>query len=362
MFLREVTFEDYTKIKKLVTKSKKNIQDYESWKKIWSTNPLLKKGYKIPLGWIIEKNQEVVGYLGNFPKVLKHNDKEYLASCITTWVVDDQYRSVSILLINQFFNQKEIDIFICTTAKSAVNKIWKALGAMEMPLVSCQEVEFVILNSKKFINGYIKKKFNLPNFFTYLFILLFKMTFIHKLNFRHFSKINHNYKILDRVDEDIHAFLKKIDANNYRIKENKNKDWLSWNIERRILDKEVWSVKIFDKNSIIGYCLCIGENLNHIDLKRVYLADLEILDENNTEAFKDLIKISILESKKRNYDVIEFKNLNNYKKKFLKKFNFFKRKFKSNPYLYKFKENSKNFTYQDHDLWDISLLDGDNLF
>ena len=47
MLLREVTFEDYTKIKKLVTRSKKNIQDYETWKKIWSTNPLLKEGYKI---------------------------------------------------------------------------------------------------------------------------------------------------------------------------------------------------------------------------------------------------------------------------------------------------------------------------
>ena len=63
----------------------------------------------------------------------------------TTWVVNTKYRSTSLLLLTEYFKQNNIDIFINTTANYETYKIWKAMGANSVPLLSCQEIEFQII-------------------------------------------------------------------------------------------------------------------------------------------------------------------------------------------------------------------------
>ena len=89
MNIREIRFSDYKEISKVVRKNGLEIYSYEYWKNLWLDNPyykIMKK--KWSKGWVLEKDNKIVGYLGNFPM-------EYFLFGRKSW------------------NRKIIDVFIC---------------------------------------------------------------------------------------------------------------------------------------------------------------------------------------------------------------------------------------------------------
>ena len=71
MKIRELVLSDYKKIRHLVLKYGMNIQTSDNWKKTWTSNPQIKKGLKIPKGWVAIKHNKIIGVLENFPKLFK---------------------------------------------------------------------------------------------------------------------------------------------------------------------------------------------------------------------------------------------------------------------------------------------------
>ena len=61
--------------------------------KDWENSAANKK--KWAKGWIIEKNQKVVGHVGNFPMNYFLNKKAYVCAVLNGWVVDKKFRSHS---------------------------------------------------------------------------------------------------------------------------------------------------------------------------------------------------------------------------------------------------------------------------
>ena len=362
MKIRELVLSDYKKIRHLVLKYGMNIQTSDNWKKTWTTNPQIKKGLKIPKGWVAIKHNKIIGVLENFPKLFKVKRRLLKIACKSTWVVEKKYRSYSMLLLNKYFNQKNVDLFLCTTANFNVNKIMTAKGAYENPTKSCSEVEFIILNTYKIIKAFfIKKKISRFNFLVQTINFIFNIFFYSKLNFKNILKVKKKYKIVNFCDKESMSFL----TNNYfyknKVGEFRDKTWLNWNLNIRKYNKEIWTIKSYHKNKLSGCCICIGETEQKLKVKRVFLANIRVLNVKN-EIFDDLIKICILEAKNRNYDILEFKNLNEVLKKKMGKYNFLKRKFINNPYLFKFKNNKFNLFCKNKKIWETSLLDGDILF
>ena len=115
---------------------------------------------------------------------------------------------------------------------------------------------------------------------------------------------------------------------------------------------------------LVGFSICFGENNTQINLRKCSFSFIFLNNEKNENYFDCLIKLSIKEANKRNYDIIEFRNLNLIYKNYLKKFLFFKRKYKHNPYLYKLNKNKFDSSsyLNNKENWSISLLDGDILF
>ena len=157
------------------------------------------------------------------------------------------------------------------------------------------------------------------------------------------------------------SFLTKNYFYKNKAGEFRDKTWLNWNLNIRKYNKEIWTIKSYHKNKLSGCCICIGETDQKLKVKRVFLVNIRVLNVKN-EIFDDLIKICILEAKNRNYDILEFKNLNEVLKKKMLKYNFLKRKFINNPYLFKFKNNKFNLFCKNKKIWETSLLDGDILF
>src|SRR5437870_12095646 len=96
---------------------------YEEWKHLWINNPAyIRLQESLPIGWVLEcETKQIVGYLGNIPLFYELRGQRFLASAAHAQVVDSRYRSYSLLLLNQYFSQKAIELFLNATVATAAS-------------------------------------------------------------------------------------------------------------------------------------------------------------------------------------------------------------------------------------------------
>ena len=101
---------------------------FKRWVNLWKKNPSLKNNkIKWIKGWVIEKNNKIVGHIGHFPMQYFLNKKPYLCSVMYGWAVDKQFRSLSIVLLKRYFSQTYVDFFLATNLNETSSKIMKML-------------------------------------------------------------------------------------------------------------------------------------------------------------------------------------------------------------------------------------------
>ena len=130
MTIRKANLNDYEKIKSLHIRNRLKILDKNKWISLWKDNPLINNSKEnFPIGWVLEQNSQVVGFIGNIVKEYYLRNKRVLVACSHAWVVDEKFRLDSIRLMNIFFLQDYIDIFITTTPNKTTEKFFLRYGA-----------------------------------------------------------------------------------------------------------------------------------------------------------------------------------------------------------------------------------------
>ena len=160
MLIREVNFEDSLKIKDLTNRNNIEIYDKFDWKKVWKENPYLKKNnIKWFLGWLIEDDEKnIVGHIGSLPTQYYYNSISYNGAVMSCWIVDEKYRHYSMELMRRNIAQKNIDFSIVTSANSKTESALTAFDWRKIPVKKYNEKLHIILNLKKVIDSYLKKK------------------------------------------------------------------------------------------------------------------------------------------------------------------------------------------------------------
>jgi len=156
--LREVSFEDYETVDALKLRWGLTSDTLENWNRLWHRNPALERiQTRLPIGWVLEAEGKVVGYLGNIVFLYRFGDRTLVAATSSGFVVEPAYRAVSISLIAAFYRQKSIDLFIATTAIESVGKIARAFKSDPLPQPDYETVMFWVLRPYPFVKAVLKK-------------------------------------------------------------------------------------------------------------------------------------------------------------------------------------------------------------
>ena len=90
--IREASFDDYEQITSLISRNGLGTRTRDRWEHLWSNNPVYKKLTNWPIGWVVEQNSEIVGYLGNIPLTYHLNGCEIFASGLHAFSLDESHR------------------------------------------------------------------------------------------------------------------------------------------------------------------------------------------------------------------------------------------------------------------------------
>jgi len=363
MHIREVNFEDYIKIKSLVNRYNLQIYDKLNWEKMWKENPYLKKNnIKWCPGWIIEDGANIVGHIGNLPTQYYYNSIPYNGSIICCWVVDEKYRYHSIKLVHKYMSQKNIDFYIGTTANLKTANTLTAFGWKKMPVKNYNEKLYIILNLRKVIDSYLKKKkISISTLINNIIFYLSYIIFFNKINFWKKFETKNQVFVYNKFNSKFDNFwdkLKKNNKNTFML--NRSSEWINWHLNHQFENNKTLIITEEQNGQIIGYSVCLFKNIDNINLKKATLLDLVSLN-NNHETYFNLLLHSIKESKKKDCHLFEIVGFNNEKREIMNSIKPFVRKNPFCPFYFKSNNSKLNEILLNKNSWDPSELDGDSI-
>ncbi|MHB8540553.1 MAG: hypothetical protein ACYDCD_06385 [Candidatus Acidiferrales bacterium] len=156
--LREALLSDFGVVTELKRRWGLSADSFENWKRLWRRNPALERMLaERPIGWILEAEGAVVGYLGNISLLYRYGDRTLTAVTGSGFVVEPAYRAVSISLVAAFYRQRSVDLYLTTTAIEAVGKIARAFKSVPLPQADYGTVLFWVLQPYPFAQAVMKK-------------------------------------------------------------------------------------------------------------------------------------------------------------------------------------------------------------
>jgi hypothetical protein len=157
--LREATFEDYPQIAVLSIRYGLRVRRYEEWADLWTTNPAyLQLGGKWPIGWVLHRGNEIVGYIGNIPALYELQRRTLLTALGCCWVVDAPYRGYSILLMDKFLTQNSPELFLGSRANAEASNVLDVLGASRVPVGQWDRTTYWITAYHAFATEWLRRK------------------------------------------------------------------------------------------------------------------------------------------------------------------------------------------------------------
>lgn len=149
--IRNVEDKDLVPLSKILSKvfpffTQKNwLSVFAYW---WSTNPSYSD--QITRGWLVEKDEVIVGFLGNIPVNIMVHGEVKLAVAANSWYLDPAIRGIySISMFNEFMKQKNIQVFLYKSGDDSFIEFLSRYHFKEYILPKFQRDFIYIIDKKK---------------------------------------------------------------------------------------------------------------------------------------------------------------------------------------------------------------------
>ncbi len=158
--LREARYSDASPIAALLQRNgiaEASARD-DDWSLLWRENPVVRDQPSVPIGWVIDDNGRIIGYLGNVPLYYHYQGRRLTAAAARGLAVDEAYRSCSMKLVAAFFSQKSVDLLLNTTANAAAGAVFQLCKAKKVHQPGADVALFWILDPRAVAQSVLRKR------------------------------------------------------------------------------------------------------------------------------------------------------------------------------------------------------------
>jgi hypothetical protein len=277
--IREAFFRDYEQVAMLQARYGLQNKSYEDWTHLWVNNPAYHEFQRdwVP-GWVLENETgKIIGYLGNIPLVYLLSGRRLRVSTSYAWVVDEAYRSYSPWLLEEYFCQKKIDLYLNTTVSDQALQAYSQYGSLQVPIGSWDKTAFAITNHRGFAESALRRR-GTP-FHSVLSIPLSAALYCRDVFKCTAPGKNIDLELCTEFDERFEVFWHEL----MRVKHNellglRSREVLQWHFGPALARNEVWIVAHTQASRITAYAIFVRHDKPNMGLKRMQLADFQSLD------------------------------------------------------------------------------------
>jgi hypothetical protein len=358
---RQATFDDYDEIALLATRYGLEPETREDWIHLWVNNPVYHQLPNWPIGWVFEnEDKRIVAYIGNVPRQYEIGGQRLTVAASRAWVVDHPYRSYSLLLLNQFFKQKRVDLFLDTTVNAEASKPHEVFRALRVPLGTWNEAAFWITKYRDFSACLLAmKEFRGTSWLRYPLSvgLLVSDRMEGKFWKTNFDRVEANFCC--QFDKRFEDFWQQLRHNfPRRLHANRSREMLEWHFKRPLENGKAWVLTVDRGSALAAYAIFLRRDNSAFSLKRMRLVDFQVLG-GNTEFLRSLIFHALARCRREGIHMLECIGFTPDKQRVIEALAPHRRKLSSWRYFYKATNRQLAQTLEDPEVWDPSCFDGD---
>jgi hypothetical protein len=359
VILRLATFDDYAGVNDLMQRHGLETKAFEEWKHIWEYNPVLtKRTEPWPIGWALENNSKLVGFLANIPTFYSCSGRRWLVTTASGWVVDEPHRARSIALLARYFLQKDVDLFLNTTARIEAGKVFEAFKAKRMPLSSYEDALFWITAPRAVVRGFLIKRsipgagpLSLP-----LGLAMMAVLFLRSSKIPQFGAVREIASFDARFD----VFWNELRQRSTKLVSWRDAETLNWHFKYALAGKRARILILEANDTLVAYAVLYRQDSPGLGLKRYRLADFQCLDNSETEhAFGALLGHSLGLCRQEGVHMVEAIGFSPEKRAAFESFAPLRRKMDCWPFYFKSRQPEVETALSTASVWDPCIYDGD---
>ena len=356
MKIREATYKDLEDIKTLCIRNGLRVTKINE--EVWKNHPSINDFVDVPIGWVLEnESKKIVGVILNLFMTYQLNGKNYKASVVSTWAVDDNYRSDSMNLIFKWIYQKNVDLLVDNRRTERSSKILKSFKFKNVPTKDYEKIIYWVLDYPNFIKSAIKKKLKIQigpiSIIPAAILRFYDLVMNRNKNFY----LNKKTIEVESFDKKFDSFWNKLPKNNKFMAE-RNSSSLEWHFGRGIKKKIISVLTLSNENNLNGYIVIMRSDNKEIGLKRMKIADIQT-SSNIEEDTNNLIANAIAYARKQGVHILELTGFGKKIREQALKTNPYVRTLSYSPFFYKIMSEKLKNVFSDDIEWDASLFDGD---
>jgi len=274
--IRETRPDDYNQIAALHRRNRLLIPPFEQWMSFWIGNPAYQPE-QCPWGWVLEtESGRIAGSIGNIPLHCEFQGRIVRTATAYGWVVDEDYRSYSVMILNRFIRQDGVDLFVFATVGDQAEPIYRnGLQLSRVPVGAWNRCAFWITNYRGFSRSVLAHH-NLPG----------SLMFPTALGFSAWDTIRgksiprglqgYQAEFCPAFDSRFDEFWDALRRDQpHRLLAVRSRETLEWHFQHNLASLRILTASV--KSRIVACAICTRLDNPALELKRVRLVDFQAL-------------------------------------------------------------------------------------
>jgi len=300
--LRETTFEDFEQISRLERRFDVGRKTFDDWQSLWTANPAYRSRRGWPIGWVLDHDGRIVGSLGNIPVDYELDGRTIMAAAGRSWVTDPEYRGYAVMLMEEFFQQENVDLFLSTTVNHKAQGAFSTFGVQPLPAGRWDHSAFWITNYRGFARAFAASRgWRIPAGLAAP-ALLAKQTFCG-------SPLNagRNLAVWQEMgfDERFDAFWDELrERKRGALLGVRSREALDWHFHSALAKRRLWILTIQERGQIAAYSIFCRKDSRSHGLTRMRVVDYQSLS-NEREPLMAMLAWALQRCREEGIHILE---------------------------------------------------------
>ena len=276
--MREARFQDYQAIAELEVSQGLLSKAPEEWRRLWTGNPTYEAiGPRWPIGWVLEDGERIVGCLTNIPLSYHFRGRQLLVAAGRGWTVKDEYRGYALMLMNEYFSQENVDLFLTNTVNGNAANAFSTFGSLRVPVGDWSSAAFAVTEYRGFAESALRiKGVPLPQVLSYP--VSFALSLKDRLTGKSIPKSDIDVVLNRDFDQRFDNFWEVLHNRSEALVAARSRAVLKWHFAASIDSNRLWVLVAARNGNIDAYAVFQRRDEPQYGLTRMRMVDFQACD------------------------------------------------------------------------------------